>query len=388
MDTINIGQAPIPIQIPPVDLERNPWSASGDPSKIDAAKIKNLEVDTINVSPTGYIRSGKTSFTDSVNAGWYQSAAGVYFGSASDASKFKYDIDAGTMDFIGTISSKSTADIAAAFGTGANAQKIITDLVNARIDTSSKNILSDFNFGSTDYAGAVKAGDVTWNSTTGAITGGSGIIVYRGGIVGAKNGSATFTITTAGDATFAGTLSAAAGTLGTITAGTFNGVTVTGGTIQTSSSSNTGVKMTSSGITSYGETVYYRDTSGNLRGYIGSSSTEFYMISGTSNTKVKIGSQSDIVLDAANGFSVAPARTGVDCGNSSYYWSNVWSSRYTFDNSSSYYLYKSGSILATSGFTNFYLNGYTFRPVGFTFKDGSGANKYMVVLATDDPVTP
>ena len=121
---------------------------------------------------------------------------------------------------------------------------VITDLINARLDTSSKKILSDFNFGSTDYAGAVKAGDITWNTTTGAITGGSGVAVYRGGIVGAKAGVATFSLDAGtGDATFAGTLVAAVGTLGSVTAGTFTGclfrTAASGQRIILSSSSNT-----------------------------------------------------------------------------------------------------------------------------------------------------
>ncbi|KKL99356.1 hypothetical protein LCGC14_1815260, partial [marine sediment metagenome] len=67
-------------------------------------------------------------------------------------------------------------------------------------------------------AGAVKSGDITWNTSTGAITGGSGVVVYRKGIVGANAGVTTFSIdATTGDATFAGTLSAASGTLGTVT---------------------------------------------------------------------------------------------------------------------------------------------------------------------------
>jgi len=63
-------------------------------------KISNLKVDTIEVSPTGYIRSGKTSFTDTT-LGWYQSAEGIYFGSADDATKFKFRVDNGSIDFIG-----------------------------------------------------------------------------------------------------------------------------------------------------------------------------------------------------------------------------------------------------------------------------------------------
>lgn len=165
----------------------------------------------------GTIKYGKTSFSDSANAGYFIGADGIYFGSVADATKLKYSISAGTFDFIGTISSRSTATLAAAINSGGN---LITDLINARLDSSAKTILSDFNFGATNYAGAVKAGDIAWNATTGAITGGSGVVVYRKGIVGANAGVVTFSIdATTGNATFSGTIT---------------GSTITGGTIQTS----------------------------------------------------------------------------------------------------------------------------------------------------------
>jgi hypothetical protein len=89
----------------------------------------------------------------------------------------------------------------------------ITTLGNfkdSKLNTEAQSILAGFTFGSTDYAGALKAGDITWNSSTGAITGGSGVIVYRSGIVGAKSGVVTFSINAStGDATFAGTVEGA-----------------------------------------------------------------------------------------------------------------------------------------------------------------------------------
>jgi len=176
----------------------------------------------------GIFKYGKTGFTDSTNAGYYFDSEGMYIGAASDASKLKYTIADGSFDLIGTISSRSTATIASAINASGN---LITDLINARLDSSTKKILSDFNFGTTDYAGAVKSGTITWNTTTGVITGGSGVVVYRGGIVGVNTGVATFTLdASTGNATFAGTLVAAAGTLGSITAGTLSGVTMSIGT--------------------------------------------------------------------------------------------------------------------------------------------------------------
>ena len=149
----------------------------------------------------------------------------------------------GTIDGTSTIGGRTGTALAAAINASNN---LVTDIINARLDTSSKNILSDFNFGTTNYAGAVKSGDITWNTTTGAITGGSGVVVYRSGIVGAKDGATTFSITTAGDATFAGTLSAAAGTLGTITAGTF-----TGCLFQTDAGATDGIKMDTTSLRGY-----------------------------------------------------------------------------------------------------------------------------------------
>jgi len=171
----------------------------------------------VTLDSAGNIRFGKSSFADTTNAGLIMGMNGAtptfYFGTAADASYMK--LVGGVYDLVGTISNRSTLTIASSINSSGN---LITDVVNGRIDSSAKKILADFNFGTTDYAGAVNSGNVTWNTTTGAITGGSGVIVYRGGIIGVKAGVATFTISSAtGDATFAGTLSAPTGSLGALT---------------------------------------------------------------------------------------------------------------------------------------------------------------------------
>jgi hypothetical protein len=173
------------------------------------------------VSPT--ISFGRTSLTDSVHSGYFLGATGVYIGAAGDTSLLKYTVADGSFDFIGTASGRSTVTLAAAINASGN---LITDIINVRLDTSTKKMLAGFTFGTADYAGALNSGTITWNTTTGALTGGTGVLVYRGGIIGASSGVAKFTLDSAtGDATFAGTLSAAAGTLGSITAGTFTGTT-------------------------------------------------------------------------------------------------------------------------------------------------------------------
>lgn len=114
--------------------------------------------------------------------------------------------------------------------------------ISDTLNTSAKSILKDFVFSPLDYSGAFKSGDITWNTTTGAITGGSGVVLYKNGIVGAAGGVATFTIdATTGNATFAGTLVAAAGSLGTITSGS-----IYSGLFSTAASGSTSTRITMS----------------------------------------------------------------------------------------------------------------------------------------------
>eukprot|EP00919_Chromeraceae_sp_WS-2016_P027599 GHVR01065522.1.p1 GENE.GHVR01065522.1~~GHVR01065522.1.p1 ORF type:complete len:391 (+),score=70.85 GHVR01065522.1:195-1367(+) len=99
----------------------------------------------------------------------------------------------------------------------------IGDLINARFDTSTKEILGDFTFGA---SGAIQM-------TTDAS---NGLWISPTGILGKKAGTTTFSIGIDGAATFAGTLVSASGTFGTITAGSISGVTITGSTLQTGTS--------------------------------------------------------------------------------------------------------------------------------------------------------
>lgn len=92
-----------------------------------------------------------------------------------------------------------------------------------KLSKSSANILTGTIV--PEDSGGIKVGTIAWNSTTGAITSGSGIAITEYGLIGAKTGSATFTIDTNGDATFAGTV--AAGSIIT------NSVTVDGVTLGT-----------------------------------------------------------------------------------------------------------------------------------------------------------
>lgn len=143
------------------------------------------------------------------------------------------------------------------------------NVINTALNTASKTILTDFTFQSTDYAGAFKSGNPTWDDGTGLITGGSGVLINARGILGASAGVATFTLdATTGNATFAGTLSAASGTLGSLT-------------------------IASGGNIKFGKTAYTDDTNaglwlGDVSGVaklnIGSSATKYLHYDGTDLT--------------------------------------------------------------------------------------------------------
>lgn len=53
-------------------------------------------------------------------------------------------------------------------------------------------------------SGGIRTGTVTWNTTTGAITGGTGLVMTGAGIIGVKAGVTKFAVTNEGDAIFAG----------------------------------------------------------------------------------------------------------------------------------------------------------------------------------------
>lgn len=99
-------------------------------------------------------------------------------------------------------------------------------------------------------SGALKTGTITWNSTTGALTGGTGIAITEWGIIGAASGSATFTLqASTGAATFKGD----------ITGGSNINITGIGqfGGQQTLNSFNAAIHANPSGVALYG--VYCRD---------------------------------------------------------------------------------------------------------------------------------
>ncbi|MBV8059999.1 MAG: hypothetical protein JO253_00555 [Alphaproteobacteria bacterium] len=125
----------------------------------------------------------------------------------------------------GTTTVLTTAQVVAGANNGTSA---LSGLAN-KLNKSASDILTGAI--AVNTTGGIAVGTITWNSS-GVLTGGSGVAITSNGIVGAKSGSPSFTIDTAGNATFYGTLSAATGTFaGDISAatGTFTGNLSTGG---------------------------------------------------------------------------------------------------------------------------------------------------------------
>lgn len=183
----------------------------------------------------------------------------------------------------------------------ANAQQAIDDALAAQADAqaaidalpgklsaSGANILT----GTIEPqdSGGIKVGTLTWNATTGALSGGSGIAITEAGIIGAKNGATRFSINAAGDAIFAGTLSAAGGTFaGALSAasGTFTG-TLSGvdGSFSGSLSSATGTFV---GNLNIGGDAYFQGrttatTTANIGGALRSVDYSAYGLGGSNAT--------------------------------------------------------------------------------------------------------
>jgi len=136
---------------------------------------------------------------------------GIGYNRASDGAWVtSITLDAsGNAAFLGTVSAGSIITSSVTVGgvalstisSNASSGKSISDALLVSGTSVLKGVLVP-----TD-AGAIKTGTITWNSTTGALTGGTGIAVTEWGIIGANAGTATFTLeASTGAATFKGNI--------------------------------------------------------------------------------------------------------------------------------------------------------------------------------------
>lgn len=158
------------------------------------------------------------------------------FGDTSTA-KLIYDSGSGSLTLGGAslLSGTSVTTVVSNAATGA-AEAGATALAASKLAKAGGDTLTgiiDLKI-VTDYNAGIRVGSVTWDTTTGAITGGSGVVMTRKGLLGVSAGAATFSIDISGNAIFKGDITGASGTFtGSVTgaSGTFGGSIVTSGTI-------------------------------------------------------------------------------------------------------------------------------------------------------------
>lgn len=101
-----------------------------------------------------------------------------------------------------TVVSNASLGASAYSGLSNKLNKSAADIISGVLDVDTST-----------YNGGIRTGSVTWNTTTGAITGGSGVVITKKGLIGVASGVTKFSIDgTTGAATFAGDISGASGT--------------------------------------------------------------------------------------------------------------------------------------------------------------------------------
>jgi len=181
---------------------------------------------------------------------------GIYLGSSKFTSApFKVDMQGNVIANSITISGRSGKTLADAINVDGN---LIKEVINEKLNTSTRKILKDFSLEGTNYAGALKAGTITWSTSTGEVTGGTGFVINDRGILGALNGVTKVAIKNDGTAYFAGQLASGI---------SISSPVITGGSIAIGSG-NAIFKADSNGIylgsAIFGSAPFRVDMSGNL----------------------------------------------------------------------------------------------------------------------------
>ena len=112
----------------------------------------------------GTLKYGKTSFSDSVNAGYILSSSGIYAGAAADSNYLKYDIGAATLTLKGVITSESGSIGGWTIGT-----TTLYSGTNIILDSSNKAIsINDATFGNKGMQLQYNSGTPRWYAGDGA----------------------------------------------------------------------------------------------------------------------------------------------------------------------------------------------------------------------------
>jgi len=177
----------------------------------------NLSKNNVTISSTGFINLGTGN--DIVKLSSVDTTYRIWVGDATAASAPFRVSKTGVVTANGAVLDSSSSIGGRTGTTISGTINSSGDITTTSFNTSTRQILETFQFPTDDYDGALKAGNIVWNSGSGAISSGSGVVIYRGGIVGATNGAVKFSIDASGNATFAGQLSAPTGNIGGWTIG-------------------------------------------------------------------------------------------------------------------------------------------------------------------------
>lgn len=173
-------------------------------------KNRLANINGLGAGYTGVVRTAVGVTAAGVVAGYNRKSDGAWQNSIVIESA------TGDVTILGTLKAGSVIETGAtvagtAIGTVATNASTALSTANAasaavasKLDAGSSYVLA----GSVDVqsSGGIRTGSVTWNNTTGVVTGGTGVVMTQNGITAAKAGVTTFSLTAAGDALFAGSI--------------------------------------------------------------------------------------------------------------------------------------------------------------------------------------
>jgi hypothetical protein len=271
----------------------------------------------------GTIRYGKTSFTDSVNDGYYFGTEGLYAGKASDATIFKFKISDGSLQYGGKVIAGAGSDVNATYITGAITASQISSVYASTI---SGNI-------SASQITSITAGQITGQLSAGQISSVNANTI-SGTIVSTQIGSinaATITIGSIQNSQI-GSVSASKLTAGTIdcsviTVTNINASNITSGIITSrvirSAASGNRIEMLNN---SFGDdkVIYWVSSGGIAMGYLQYDFSTNKMIMFGAN--ISLLSQGNIVCQ---GYTIPSISNYFDLGSTSYYWNTGYVNQIT-----------------------------------------------------------
>lgn len=173
-----------------------------------AFQHKDAVLNGTSAAYTGDFRTGLGITSTGIVAGYNNKTTGAW------QTTLAIESATGNLTVLGTIKANSIIQVGAYLGTqtvssvlsdvstaSSNASSALTQ-VSSKLSASSSYTLAGVV--SVTNTGGIQAGSVSWNSTTGVVTGGSGVVLTENGITGVKAGAVTFSIDNLGNAVFRG----------------------------------------------------------------------------------------------------------------------------------------------------------------------------------------